>query len=158
MLISSISPTIRKRGALMKNNNTSAVPKPEKGRLHTGYSLREHPVSLAIVCWFHIRIHNRQSLEYYRLSKPSWKIHEKIAPWFSNKSQGFLLMLVESFKPERFPLFRQRIFRPVFPRFCTRSTQKLARYFCEYARWIVIGHHQLTSRKLFSRLGFPGWN
>ena len=134
---------------VLRKKNTSAVPRLEKGRRYKGY-LREHPVFSALVAsfahsvlftsWFHIRIYNRQSLKYYRLSETSWKIHENIALWFNNKSQGFLLMLVESFKPENFPSFPQRVFRYIFPRVCARSTQKLARYFFEYARWIVIGH------------------
>ena len=97
VLISSISPTIRR----------SVVPRVEKGRLYMYpcYSLREHPVFSALVWWFHIRIYNRQSLKYYRLSKTSWKIHENIALSFNDKSQGFLLMFVESFELENFPFF-----------------------------------------------------
>ena len=66
---------------------------------------------------------NRQSLKYYRLSETSWKIHRGIPLWFNNKSQDFLLMLVESFKPENFPFFPQRTFRHNFPRVCARSPQ-----------------------------------
>ena len=54
-------------------------PRLEKEQLYTSYSLREHPVFSAPVWWFHIRIHNRQSLKYYRLSQTSWKIHKNIA-------------------------------------------------------------------------------
>ena len=97
-----------------EEKNTSAVPRLEKERLYTGYSLREHPVFSALVSsfthivlftsWFHTRIHNRQSLKYYRLSKTSWKIHENITVRFNNKSQGFLLMPFESFKTRRLPI------------------------------------------------------
>ena len=98
-------------------------------------------------------MHKRQSLKYYRLSETSWKIHKNIALWFNNNSQGFLLMLVESFKPENFPFFPQRIFRHTFPRVCAKSTQKLACYFFEYARWILIGTNSWR-HKIFSWLGF----
>ena len=54
-------------------------PRLEKEQLYTSCSLREHPVFSAPVWWFHIRIHNRQSLKYYRLSQTSWKIHKNIA-------------------------------------------------------------------------------
>ena len=51
----------------------------EKEQLYTSCSLREHPVFSAPDWWFHIRIHNRQSLKYYRLSETSWKIRKNIA-------------------------------------------------------------------------------
>ena len=87
----------------------SAVPRLVKERLYTCYRLREHPFFWLYSLLFHIRIHNRQSLKYYRLSETSRKIHENIALWLNNKSQGFLLMLVE-FKPENVPFFPQHIF------------------------------------------------
>ena len=139
-------------------------PRPEKGRLYTGYSLGEHRVFSALVSsfiqdvlftsWLQIRIHNRQSLKYYRLSDTSWKIRENVAVWFNNKSQGFLLMLVESFKPENLAFFPQRIFRHIFPSIFARSTQQT----CALLLWIyeVNCDWSLTAdvSKIFSLLGF----
>ena len=66
-----INPWLRRQKDKKNCHNLffNLVPRLEKGRLYTGYSLREHPFFSALVRWFHKRIHNRQNLKYYRLSK-----------------------------------------------------------------------------------------
>ena len=59
--------------------------------------------------------YNGQSLKYNRLSKSSWKINK-------NKSQGFLLMLIEAIKPENIAHFPERILRHFLTRVCESST------------------------------------
>ena len=147
-----------------EEKNTSAVPRLGKERLYTGYSLREHPVFSALVSsfthivlftsWFHRRIHNRQNLKYYRLSKTSWKIHENITLWFNNKSQGFLLVPFESFKTRRLPILASTRLPLYFPtRLCEihSKTRTLLLRICK-----VNCDWSLTAdvREIFSRLGF----
>ena len=78
VLISSISPTNRKRVVLRKKYICVSEAR-KRAAVQKSCSLGEHPVFSAPVWWFHIRIHNRQSLKYYRLSETSWKIHKNIA-------------------------------------------------------------------------------
>ena len=53
------------------------------------------------------------------------------------------------FQTRKLPILSSTHLPPYFPTRCARSTQKLAGYFLEYARWINIWRHGN-----FSRLGF----
>ena len=57
----------------------SAVPRLVKEWLYTHAIACESIRFFGSSLLFHIRIHNRQSLKYYRLSETSRKIHENIA-------------------------------------------------------------------------------
>ena len=90
--------------------------------LHQVNQRRNSEYNILLTSWIHTRIHNDQSLKYNRLSKSGWKIYKNIALRFKNKSQGFLLMLIEAIKPENFAHFPELIRRHFYTHVCESST------------------------------------
>ena len=122
--------------------------------MFTCYSLREHPVFSALVCWFHIRIHNRQSqgswqsLKYYRLSKPVGRFTKTslFDSTTSRKASSWCLLSLSNRKNSHSFL---RISRHIFPRVCARSTPllRICKVNCDWSLTADV-------KEIYSRLGF----
>ena len=95
-------------------------------RLISGETTSTFKYNVLLTSWIHTRIHNGQSLKYnLQTFKLRLKIHKNIALRFKNKSEGFLLMLIDAIKPKNFTHFPELILCNFSTRVCESSTHDL---------------------------------